>query len=94
MVQIAKRVALYCRVSTADQDGNRQEHDLKLYAKRAGWRIVDVFHETASGAKNDRKHGARVSDSAGTCLSIYSGGCQLRNVGNKRLLCGTAGGVV
>lgn len=51
---------MYCRVSTADQDGSRQEHDLRRYAKRAKWKIVDVLHETASGAKNDRKQRARV----------------------------------
>jgi len=45
MVQITKRVALYCRVSTADQDGSRQEHDLRRYAKRAKWKIVDLFIE-------------------------------------------------
>ena len=47
-------VAIYCRVSTADQSCDRQERDLRAFAKRAGFDIVAVFKETASGAKNDR----------------------------------------
>jgi DNA invertase Pin-like site-specific DNA recombinase len=37
-----------------DQSCARQERDLRAYAKRAGHRVVGVFKETASGAKNDR----------------------------------------
>ena len=48
------QVAIYCRVSTDDQSCERQERDLRAFAKRAGHRIVAVFKETASGAKNDR----------------------------------------
>ena len=47
-------VAIYCRVSTSDQSCDRQERDLRAFAKRAGFEIVAVFKETASGAKNDR----------------------------------------
>ena len=32
----------------------RQERDLRAFAKRAGHKIVGVFKETASGARNDR----------------------------------------
>src|SRR4029077_15224257 len=48
------QVAIYCRVSTDDQSCERQERDLRAFAKRAGHRIVAVFKETASGVKNDR----------------------------------------
>ena len=48
------QVAIYCRVSTDDQSCERQERDLRAFARRAGHRIVAVFKETASGAKNDR----------------------------------------
>jgi putative DNA-invertase from lambdoid prophage Rac len=48
------QVALYCRISTDDQSCERQERDLRAFAKRAGHKIVAVFKETASGAKNDR----------------------------------------
>ena len=48
------QVAIYCDVSIADQSCERQERDLKAFVKRAGHKIVAVFKETASGAKNDR----------------------------------------
>lgn len=54
MIQSAKRVAIYCRVSTADQSCERQERELKEYAARAGWEIAGIYKETASGTKNDR----------------------------------------
>ena len=54
------QVAIYCRVSTADQSCERQERDLKAFAKRAGHKIVGVFKETASGAKNDRTERSKV----------------------------------
>jgi putative DNA-invertase from lambdoid prophage Rac len=41
----------FCRVSTDDQSCERQERDLRAFAKRAGHHIVGVFKETASGAK-------------------------------------------
>jgi putative DNA-invertase from lambdoid prophage Rac len=47
-------VAIYGRVSTDDQSCERQERDLRAFAKRAGHRIIGVFKETASGAKKDR----------------------------------------
>lgn len=42
---------MYCRVSTSDQDNNRQERDLREYAERAGFEIVGVFKETLSGIR-------------------------------------------
>jgi putative DNA-invertase from lambdoid prophage Rac len=48
------QVAIYCRVSTDDQSCERQERDLRAFARRAGHHIAGVFKETASGAKNDR----------------------------------------
>ena len=48
------QVGIYCRVSTDDQSCERQERDLRAFARRAGFKIVGVFKETASGAKNDR----------------------------------------
>ena len=46
-----RRVVLYCRVSTSDQDNDRQERDLRAYAERAGFEIVGVFRETLSGIR-------------------------------------------
>ena len=44
-------MVLYCRVSTSDQDNDRQERDLRAYAERAGFEIVGVFRETLSGIR-------------------------------------------
>ena len=54
------QVAIYCRVSTDDQSCARQEHDLRAFAKRARHKVIGVFKETASGAKNDRAERAKV----------------------------------
>lgn len=59
MVQ-AKQIAIYCRVSTDDQSIERQERDLKAFAERSGFNIVNIFTETASGARNDRQERAKV----------------------------------
>ena len=57
---MGQRAALYCRVSTADQSCERQERDLLTFAERAGYDVVAVFKETASGSKNDRSERAKV----------------------------------
>ena len=54
------QVAIYCRVSTADQSCERQERDLRQYAKRAGLEVVGIFKETASGAKDNRPERRKV----------------------------------
>src|SRR4051794_15398057 len=59
-VQLGQRAALYCRVSTADQSCARQEWDLTAFAARAGYNVVSVFRETASGAKLDRAERPKV----------------------------------
>ena len=46
--------ALYCRVSTTDQTCARQESDLRSFATKAGYKVVGVWKETASGAKEER----------------------------------------
>jgi putative DNA-invertase from lambdoid prophage Rac len=51
---LGQSAALYCRVSTADQTCARQERDLRLFAKKAGYKIVGVWKERASGAKDER----------------------------------------
>ena len=51
---MGQSAAIYCRVSTADQTCTRQERDLKAFGKKAGYKIVGVYKETASGAKDDR----------------------------------------
>ena len=54
------QVAIYCRVSTDDQSCERQERDLRAFAKRAGHKVVAVFKETASGADNGCPERAKV----------------------------------
>jgi DNA invertase Pin-like site-specific DNA recombinase len=57
---MGQRVAIYCRVSTDDQDCERQERDLSAFAERADYNVVAVFKETASGARNDRAERKKV----------------------------------
>ena len=54
MVQLGQSAAIYCRVSTSDQTFARQERDLRAFAKKAVYRVVGVWKETASGAKDER----------------------------------------
>ena len=51
---MGQSAAFYCRVSTADQTCARQERDLRAFAKKAGYKLVGVWKETASGVKNER----------------------------------------
>jgi putative DNA-invertase from lambdoid prophage Rac len=57
---LGQSAALYCRVSTADQSCSRQERDLKAFSKKAGYKIVGVWKETASGTKDDREQRKKV----------------------------------
>ena len=59
-VQLGQRVALYCRVSTADQSCARQERDLAAFAERSGYDVVGTFKETGSGVKLDRAERRKV----------------------------------
>jgi putative DNA-invertase from lambdoid prophage Rac len=47
-------VGIYARVSTHDQNCDRQERELKSYADRCGYDVVRIYKEVGSGAKNDR----------------------------------------
>jgi DNA invertase Pin-like site-specific DNA recombinase len=58
------RAIIYCRVSTSDQDCDRQERDLREFADRAGYEVVEVVRETASGAKDDRAQRKKVMAAA------------------------------
>jgi DNA invertase Pin-like site-specific DNA recombinase len=49
-----KRVAIYCRVPTADQHPETQLHDLRAMAKQRGYEIVHEYIDTISGAKSKR----------------------------------------
>src|SRR5262249_28748242 len=62
--KLVQRIALYCRVSTSDQDCDRQVRDLTAYAERAGWNVAEVFKEQSSGVNTQRKERKRVMDLA------------------------------
>src|SRR6201988_3123299 len=49
-----RRVALYCRVSTADQHPETQLYDLRGMAKQRGYEIVHEYSDVISGAKSRR----------------------------------------
>ena len=48
------RVAIYARVSTQDQDCERQLRDLRQFAQRRDDQIISTITEQASGSKDDR----------------------------------------
>lgn len=48
------RVAVYCRVSTEEQDADKQEFICKEYCKRNAWEIYKVYKDVYSGAKTSR----------------------------------------
>jgi DNA invertase Pin-like site-specific DNA recombinase len=53
---MAKRIALYLRVSTTGQTVENQRRELKAVAKRHGWDVVAVFkNEGISGTKGRDK---------------------------------------
>jgi DNA invertase Pin-like site-specific DNA recombinase len=47
-------VAIYARVSTADQHNEIQIRELTQYAERRGWRVAGVYQDQMSGAKAQR----------------------------------------
>lgn len=55
-----QRVAIYCRVSTTDQDTDRQARELTAWAERMGWQVVALERETASGARDSRPRRANL----------------------------------
>jgi putative DNA-invertase from lambdoid prophage Rac len=59
-VQVGHKVALYCRVSTADQSCERQERELLAYAARCGYEVVGVWKDTASGSQSQRPERRKV----------------------------------
>lgn len=59
-----KKAVIYARVSTKDQDCERQIRDLTAFAKRCDFEIIGVFTEKASGTKNDRAERKKVMELA------------------------------
>ncbi len=59
-----KRVAIYARVSTKDQQPRTQTRELKAYAKRRGFQVAHELIDLESGAKDDRPNLLRLMDLA------------------------------
>ena len=56
---MAKRAALYLRVSTGEQTSENQRRELEEVAQRSGWEIVAVYEDAGvSGAKGRDKRPA------------------------------------
>ena len=49
-----KRVALYIRISTGDQNADLQKNELPEYCQFRKWEIVETYSDTMSGAKDKR----------------------------------------
>jgi DNA invertase Pin-like site-specific DNA recombinase len=49
-----KQVAIYTRVSTADQNLDLQINDLSEYANKRGWQIYRIFEDKISGTTKTR----------------------------------------
>ena len=46
--------AIYARVSTTDQNCAMQLTELREYAARSGWKVVEYIDQGVSGAKRSR----------------------------------------
>src|ERR1017187_2330521 len=59
------RVAIYCRVNTADQSCDLQQRELHEYCKRRGWAIVSEYTDTGwSGSTANRPELTRLMNDA------------------------------
>jgi DNA invertase Pin-like site-specific DNA recombinase len=57
-----KRVAIYVRVSTSEQNTRNQRRELKAVAERHGWQVVSVYEDAGiSGAKGS-EHRSGLAD--------------------------------
>jgi len=69
------RVALYLRVSTADQNPELQLRELTEYAIRQGWDVVGSYEDTISGTKANRPSLTRLLADAGSnkfdCVAVW-----------------------
>ncbi|MBW2969481.1 recombinase family protein [Candidatus Woesearchaeota archaeon] len=48
------KIAIYCRVSTNEQDADKQEHICREYCNRNNIEIYNVYKDIISGAKQSR----------------------------------------
>jgi len=48
------KVAIYCRVSTEEQDPKKQEDELREFCTNRGYSVFKVYTDTISGSKDSR----------------------------------------
>jgi DNA invertase Pin-like site-specific DNA recombinase len=48
------KVAIYCRVSTQDQDADKQQKICQEYCNNRDWEVYKVYSDVISGAKESR----------------------------------------
>lgn len=48
------KVAIYCRVSTEEQDANKQEYICRRYCEHNNFEVFKVYKDVISGAKDSR----------------------------------------
>lgn len=53
-IQAKLKVAIYCRVSTEEQDADKQEDICKEYCIRQGYEVFKVYKDIISGATTSR----------------------------------------
>ena len=71
---MGQKAALYCRVSTADQNCERQERDLLAYAEKCGYEVVLVIELTRWGRSTvDLVHTLEKLESWGVSLIAQTG---------------------
>lgn len=49
-----KKVAIYCRVSSADQSTEMQKNDIFAFIKARGWEIYKIYEEKITGTTENR----------------------------------------
>lgn len=49
-----KKVAIYCRVSTEDQDADKQEISCRKHCEIQGWEVFKVYKDVYSGTATSR----------------------------------------
>lgn len=48
------KVAIYCRVSTQEQNPEHQEKELRIFCNNRNYEIVEVYSDVISGSKDSR----------------------------------------
>jgi len=58
------KVAIYCRVSTEEQDAKKQEDELLEFSKNRGFEVFKVYTDVISGSKDSRPELNNLMDDA------------------------------